>query len=275
MTMAETMTYDPGTDTVTTEGNLTEAEQDSLAVGTAMQEAQESLLAGKYKDAEALEKAYIELQGKLGQLDGQEETPEAQTKTEQEEVLPETSEEIITAPSPAAELITSASDEFAESGALTAETIEKFSSMSSKDLVEAYMQVQANLPQTVESNDITDAQVAEIRNFVGGENAYESITNWAAENLDKGSIQAFDDIISSGSTEAIKLAVSGLKAQYETANGYEGRMVTGKSPQPADQDVFRSQQELVRAMSDPRYDDDPAYRQDIMAKLDRSNNVQF
>ena len=58
MTMAETMTYDPGTDTVTTEGNLTEAEQDSLAVGTAMQEAQESLLAGKYKDAEALEKAY-------------------------------------------------------------------------------------------------------------------------------------------------------------------------------------------------------------------------
>ena len=35
--------------------------------------------------------------------------------------------------------------------------------------------------------------------------------------------------------------------------------------------VFRSQQELVAAMSDARYDRDPAYRQDVIEKLDRSN----
>ena len=60
------MTYDAGTDSITTEDNLTEAEQESLQVGEAMVAEQEQLLAGKYKNAEDLEKAYVELQKKLG-----------------------------------------------------------------------------------------------------------------------------------------------------------------------------------------------------------------
>ena len=63
--MSETLTYDPGTDTVTTEDSLTPDEQESLAVGEEMQNQQESLLAGKYKNAEELEKAYVELSNKL------------------------------------------------------------------------------------------------------------------------------------------------------------------------------------------------------------------
>ena len=47
-------------------------------------------------------------------------------------------------------------------------------------------------------------------------------------------------------------------------------MVTGKTA-PNNGDVFRSQAELVRAMSDSRYDSDPAYRQDVIEKLDRSD----
>ena len=68
----------------------------------------------------------------------------------------------------------------------------------------------------------------------------------------------------------IRLAVAGLKAQFDEANGYEGRMLTGKAAKTSS-DVFRSQPELVAAMSDPRYDMDPAYRQDVMEKLDRSD----
>ena len=41
--MAETMTYDAGTDTVSTSENLTPDEQDSLQVGEAMEEQQEML----------------------------------------------------------------------------------------------------------------------------------------------------------------------------------------------------------------------------------------
>ena len=276
--MAETLTYDSGTDTVTDGSgeNLTPAEQDALAVGEELQSQQEGLLAGKYKDAEALEKAYIELQGKLGQQDGKDDTPQAEG--EQEEVLPEASEEITTQSTPAAELITSASDEYYNNdGKLSPETIEKFSSMSSKDLVEAYMQVQSNLPQgdlLDTSADISDAVVNEVKNYAGGEKAYTDMVTWASNNLDKESIQAFDSIINTGSVDAIKLAVNGLKSQYQEANGFEGTMVTGKAP-TSTKDVFRSQAELVRAMSDRRYDQDPAYRQDVMQKLSRSGDLNF
>ena len=278
--MAETLTYDAGTNTVTDgEGNnLTPAEQESLAVGEELAAQQEGLLAGKYKDAAELEKAYVELQkkfgeesnkdsGKTGDTEGDTEV-ESSEKAEEEEEAPEVS--------PAAELITSASEEFADKGELTPETIEKFSSMSSKELVQAYMEVQNSLPdsQQVEAADISDAQVNEIKNYAGGEEAYQTMVQWASTNLGEQSIDAFQSIINSGSVDAIKLAVSGLRSEYEKSNGYEGQMYTGKAPKTS-QDTFRSQAELVAAMSDRRYDNDPAYRQDVIEKLERSDNLSF
>ena len=277
--MAETLTYDPGTDTVTDGSgeNLTPAEQESLKVGEALQEQQDGLLAGKYDSAQALEKAYIELQRKLGE-DGKEAVPpESQVETEQEEVLQETSEEEPQEASPAAELITSASDEYYKNdGKLTPETLEKFSSMSSQDLVKAYLEVQGNLPQNSneDAGDISDATVNEVKNYAGGEQAYQNMVNWASDNLDSKSIEAFDSIINTGSVDAIKLAVNGLKSQYQNAVGYEGEMISGKAPKTS-KDVYRSQAELVAAMSDRRYDRDPAYRQDVIEKLSRSDNLEF
>ena len=265
--MAETLTVDTTPQTETLTDNLTPDEQDSLKVGEEMMNQQEELLAGKYKNAEELEKAYVELSKKLGE--------KSEPDTEQVESEPEPEDEISTQPSPTAELITSASDEFYENdGKLSPETLEKFSSMSSKDLVEAYMEVQRNSPPP-ESADISQEAINEVKNFAGGEESYSNIVNWASSNLDKQSIEAFDSIVNTGSVEAIKIAVSGLKAQYENANGYEGRMVTGKTAAPQKGDVFRSQAELVQAMSDRRYDNDPAYRQDIIEKLNRSDQLQF
>ena len=56
----------------------------------------------------------------------------------------------------------------------------------------------------------------------------------------------------------------------EKSVGFEGEMATGRAPRQQ-ADVFRSQAEVVEAMSDPRYDRDPAYRQDVFEKLGRSN----
>ena len=64
--MAETSTIRTAPETDTQPQSLTADEQDSLAVGEALVTEQESLLAGKYKNAEELEKAYVELQKKLG-----------------------------------------------------------------------------------------------------------------------------------------------------------------------------------------------------------------
>ena len=258
-----TFTTTDAAETVSSEENLTPDEQDSLAVGEKLQTEQEGLLAGKYKNAEELEKAYNELQQKLGDRDS-EEGEEGDTEEKPEPTS-----------SPAVSLINDASAEYWNNGeSLTPETIEKFSSMSSKDLVDAYIEITKNNPQaaTAQQVDISDAEVNQIQNSVGGEGKYNDLVNWASNNLQRNEIEAFDNIINSGNSTAIQLAVAGLKSRYENANGYEGRMLTGNSA-PSN-DTFRSQQELVAAMGDPRYDNDPAYRQDVIEKLDRSD-LQF
>ena len=146
--------------------------------------------------------------------------------------------------------------------------------MDSQDLVQAYMEIQSQTEQEADVPDLSDSEVYSIKQQFGGEEAYDQMTTWAANNLDPNTVQAFDDLVQSGSIDAINLAVSGLKAQYDNANGYEGRMVSGKAPVDR-ADAFRSQAELVAAMSDPRYENDPAYRQDVITKLDRSDNLQF
>ena len=259
--MAETLSYQEPQN-VTTMDNLSAEEQDSLQVGEQISQQEEQVYAGKYKSAQELEKAYMELQSKLGEQE-KGETEVAEKEPEDKPTLSE-----------GATLITSASDEYYANGnQLSPETLQKFSSMSSQDLIKAYMEVQ-QLPEYQQAQqtpvEITDAQVNQIKNAAGGEAAYSNIINWAKSNLEAEQINAFDDVVNTGSVQAINLAVAGLKAQYDNANGVEGRMVTGKAPTNSG-DVFRSQQELVAAMNDVRYDRDPAYRQDVIEKLDRSN----
>jgi len=260
--MSETLSYQEPQN-VTSVDNLTPEEQDSLAVGESISQQEEQVYAGKYKSAQELEKAYIELQAKLGEKKEDTETASAE---EQPEDTPKMSE--------GATLITDASKEYFDNGnKLSPETMAKFSSMSSQDLIKAYMEVSQNpefQQQGAPPAEITTAQINQIKNSAGGEQQYAQIVNWAKTNLPQDQIVAFDEVVNTGSVQAIQLAVSGLKAEYDNANGVEGRMVTGKAPQNSG-DVFRSQQELVAAMNDPRYDRDPAYRQDVIQKLDRSD----
>ena len=263
--MSETLSYQPEVQTESAPDNLTPEEQDSLAVGEKLQAEQEGLLAGKYKNAEELEKAYVELQKKLGESKEEEDTEKASAEPEPED-KPQLSE--------GATLITDASKEYFDNGnKLSPETLAKFSSLSSQDLIKAYMEVSQSpefQQQAAPPAEITASQINQIKNAAGGEKAYANIVNWAKTNLPQDQIQAFDEVVNTGSVQAIQLAVSGLKAEYDNANGVEGRMVTGKTA-PNNGDVFRSQAELVRAMNDSRYDSDPAYRQDVIEKLDRSD----
>ena len=251
------LTYDP---TPADQPEFTPEEQEAIKVGEAQAEAESQMLAGKFKDAEALEQAYIELQQKLGERDGESQEPELR---EQEEAPEEEVNEYVTA-------LQGAADEYQQNGELSEETYKALTEMSSEDLLKTYLELQNNQPQVEEAPDLTDAQVTEVKNFVGGEQQYEQLVNWASENMPQNFVDAFDQLINTGSTDMIKLAVAGLNSAYEGANGYEGKMFTGKGGnEPAD--VFRSQAEVVAALNDPRYDRDPAYRQDVFAKLERSN----
>jgi hypothetical protein len=256
--MAE-LTYDP---TPADQPEFNEAEQEALALGEAALAEQQAQYAGKFKDAEELEKAYIELQKKLGESNESEETEGVQREEE-------TAEEEV---SPAVSLINEASAAYAETGELSAEMMEQFSSMSSQDLVNAYVEMQGQLPQAAPATDLSESDINVIKNSVGGEESYTNLMSWASENMDPADVEAYDALVETGNARSIRLAAAGLRAQYEAQNGYEGEMVTGRAPvQTAD--VFRSQAEVVAAMQDPRYDADPAYRQDVFNKLDRSQLV--
>ena len=293
--MSETMTYDPGTDTVTTEQNLTPEEQNSLEVGTEMQAQQEGLLAGKYKNAQELEKAYAELEAKLGSKDT-EETAEPEEKAEAvvDEEIGDVENPYNDDGSINMESVNEVYGEqlgnlfqnnnidpwtiskhfHANNGEITDAMYSQLEGAGlSRSAVDAYLDgraVQSGYRGGEDVTDISESDANSIKNSVGGEAEYNQMTSWAADNLDPNTIQAFDSLLDTGNAGAIQLAVNGLKAQYEDATGYEGRMYTGKAPKTSG-DVFRSQPELVAAMSDPRYDQDPAYRQDVIEKLDRSD----
>ena len=260
--MAETLSYENAPDTEV----LSPEEQDSLQVGEKLVAEQEGLLAGKYNSPKELEKAYLELQSKLGKGESQAEQGETEgDDSELSEEAPETS--------PAYDLIMQASEEYyGNENTLSPETIEKFSEMSSTDLVNAYVQSIKNNPaaQQQQEVDIPDAQVNQIQNSVGGEKQYTNIVSWAANNLPEKQVLAYDNLVASGNVEAINLALAGLKAQYDDAFGSEGRTLQGRSPRNSD-GVFRSQAELISAMSDPRYETDEAYRDEVIDKLNASD----
>ena len=292
------MTYDPGTDSVTMGDSLTPDEQDSLQVGEALEQEQNNLLAGKYKTAEELEKAYGELERKLGEQGNKDsETNDKTEVSESDEVSQEkkeTSEDTqdfyledgkVNYDSVNREYGEQLGDIFKNSevdpwsiskhfhdnnGTITEDMYSQLENAGlARQTIDAYLDGR-RAESGYANEDLTNRQIDSVRDSVGGKSEYDKIVGWAGQNLSKEDIESFDTLISSGNVGAIKLAVNGLKSQYETANGYEGKMYTGKAPQTSS-DVFRSQQELVAAMSDPRYDEDPAYRQDVIEKLDRSD----
>ena len=257
--MTEKLTYDP---TPADAPEFTEDEQNSLEVAEKLGQEENDLLAGKYKNAEELEQAYLELQKKLGS--SEEDSEEESTTVESEEEEAEWSS--------GAQVIADASKEYyANEGELSAETMKKFTEMSSTDLVNAFVEIQKNNPSVgnAPAADLSDADVNSVYNSAGGEAEYNRLTSWAAENLAENKLDAFNSIVNQGDAAAIQIAVTGLRSEYENQEGYEGRMLTGKAAKTTD--AFRSQAEVVAAMSDPRYDRDPAYRQDLYDKLERSN----
>ena len=262
--MTEKLTYDP---TPADAPEFTEEEQEALRVADELGEQENELLAGKYESAEELEEAYLNLQKKLG---SQDEDDEVEDTTLDDDEYPEDVADGV-------DLITTASEEYFENdGQISEETMERFTEMSSSELVEAYMAIKERNPDLDSggySEDLTDAEMSQVYNSAGGEAEYNNLTQWAAQNLDESKMDAFNDIIDKGNATSIQIAVAGLRAEYENQQGYEGRMLTGKAAKSSG-DIFRSQAEVVQAMNDPKYDRDPAYRQDIYDKLERSN-LQF
>ncbi len=210
--MAETFTMN---ETPANPEILNSDEKDSLAVAESLEGGEQPLLAGKFKDQQSLEQAYVELQKKLGEPRDEVPAPEDEGEPAKEEPAEESED-------------------------------------------------------TDSGEGLSEEQAEFLMDMVGGDKAYKSMLQWASDNFSKDEVSMYDSVMESGNPNAIYYAVQALQARYNDSTGTDGQTLTGLGAEDTN-DSFKSQAELVAAMSDPRYDRDPAYRQDLMRRLENSD----
>jgi len=261
MSEEQTLSMETASNTENAESvtDLSTEEKDSLLIGEDMERQQDGLLAGKYKDAQELETAYKELERKLGEK-SEPDSEEPESKTEPEDEAPKDTEP---------NLLDQLWDE-GTTNKLTKETFEKLSKMNPVDVAKLAMQQRSDAQNAPQSREFTDQDVQQIHGLVGGSENYNNMMSWANQNVPEQEINMYDAVMETGNPQAAYFAVQALALKYQDKAGRDGQLVTGKAPKST-ADVFNSQAELIKAMEDGRYNDDPAYRQEIQAKLERSD----
>jgi hypothetical protein len=237
------------------EGEFSAEELDSLAVGEKLAEQEQQLLAGKYQSAEELERGYLELQKRLSsQTEEEPEVEEAPEAEEEEEVEVD------------GDLFDAIMESY-RTGEWDDNLVEEVGKMDPIDVANMFLAKQGEAQQTAVA---TEEDVTQIQESVGGMNEYQNMIQWAGQNLSEQEINLYDAAMDRGDPLTMFFAAQALNSRYQDAVGYDGEMLTGSAPRNTG-NAFRSQAELIAAMSDPRYDKDPAYRQDIADKLAVSN----
>ena len=210
----------------------------------------------KFNSVEDLAKSYSELEKKLG--DNKEAPKEEAPKTETKNDL-DIAEKAVASAGLNMETLSS---EYAEKGELDAKSYDALEKAGiPKDYVNQFIEGQ---------KAIADQQATSIKDMVGGVDAYTEMSNWAAENMSEQEKTAYNTAVNSKDIETAKLAVVGLKAKFESANGNEPSLVEGKGTITG-QDGYKSWAEVTAAMGDDRYSKDPAYQAMVQDKLAKSD----
>ena len=218
----------------------------------------------KFNSVDELVKSYSELEKKLGeqsQPTEQSVDPVSKTEVKQEE-QPKSDLDIATKAVDSAGLnMETLSEEFAKDGKLADGSYKSLEKAGiPKEYVDRFIAGQ---------QAIADQQSATVKNLVGGTEAYDSMSEWAGQNLTETEKQAYNTAVNSKDLEAVKLAVVGLKARYAQSTGSEPQLVEGKAS-PSGEQGFASWAQVTQAMSDPRYAKDPAYQAEVKNKLANS-----
>jgi hypothetical protein len=222
------------------------------------QEDRPEWLPEKFKSPEDMANAYSELEKKMGAGANEQEQEEGETTDEEEQPDDNTKEDTNTN-----DVIVEASKEFFENdGVISEETYKNLAEIGlPKELVDSYAAGQQALQQSEEGS---------IKSVTEGN--WDQMAEWAANNLSPEEVNTFDDIVQNGTVEQARLATKGLYAQFKAENGVSPKLVqgavSGSSTMP-----FKSNQELARAMSDPRYKSgDKSYHEEIDRRIAASHN---
>lgn len=267
---------------------LEELEQQDAPIADAEQQQQdepaaedpgEQLLAGKFKSAADLEKAYKELERKLGQR-GQQTEPEPQPLT-REQAVGYYGESIVAAAEESG-IDLGAWDQAVKAGGDTKEMREKLAAQTGipAQLIEQYeaaFRPQANPPAIPDGSGLTDADVSELKGLVGGEQEFARLSQWAAANMAAEELADYNAAVDSGNKAAVRLALRAMQARSTTSATPAGEPELISGGRPARVEVFASQQEALEAMRKENsqgkrlYNTDPKYKAWFEKTLARSN----
>ena len=229
------------------------------------------LILGKFKSVEDLAASYKELEGKLGQVSEEDQaTEETEEQAEEGEFnaeeyygdgLASVLEEVGIDPQ-------DITQRFTDTGEISEDDYSKLGEAGfSKQVVDTYLD---GLRGVGEGDEIPTQQIQNIKDSVGGDQAYEQMADWCQQNLSEQEIKAFDKITETADAPVIQLAVEGLYTRYQNAMGVEPDLVTGR-PAASGPNPYRSTAEVQAAMSDPRYGKDVTYTEDVYSRLNNSD----
>lgn len=205
-------------------------------------------------DVEGMAKSYVELEKKQS-------VPVTEKKPDEKTVTLTPADKAREAVEKAGFDMKALSKEFLENGGkLSDETLKTLTDKGiSNDAVNSYIAgVQAG----------AQAIVTEITAAAGGDEKLKAIYQWAEAKLSKDEIAAYNSIMDAGNKLAAKLAFGGLLARFSAENGEEPTLVTAEStPSTTGVKPFDSNAQVVAAMSDKRYANDPAYRKEVEKRM--------
>lgn len=135
----------------------------------------------------------------------------------------------------------------------------------------------AGYPKAVVEGFIKSRQILEnqytsaVYETAGGEEAYSRMTQWAAANLPKADIEAFNAAIDSGNLGTVKLIMGGIRSAMGEAmtqkHGTSNPSVMGGPASTNTTGGFADKAEMVKAMSDKRYCRDPQYTKLVESRM--------
>ena len=208
-------------------------------------------------------------------------TPESSEETSTENKIPEEGgeenpygEAITSAVSAAGLDIDSIATEFASEAGLSEATRTALDGAFGKSVVDAYFKGvelgNADVKQATEQ--VTQA----VQTAAGGEEGWMALQTWASgPNADTELVDTFNEALESGKQGQIRAATLALRASYEAVNGpvKESSVVSNVPTNISEGGGYRSKGEMMTAIQDPRYRTDSGYRQDVQARIAKTEGM--
>lgn len=149
--------------------------------------------------------------------------------------------------------------EYNEYGALSSKTMADLAQAGyPSEVIEGFIESRQNL-----ESEFTNA----VYSAAGGEQAYNKVIEWAQGNLSNKVLSSFNRAIDNNNLEAVALMFEGMKAKMVAKQGTRNPTIMGGGVTNGGYKGFSSKQEVVEAMSDPRYGADPSYTRAIEMKM--------